>query len=192
MKTIRIGVFETNSSSEHVLTVNDGMRDVSQFPKKDDDDCIHIRLVPGAWLDGPYDTFEKMVQFMVVMAVREEGFDSLLTDKDISSRLYRIINLAYKMAGLGEIDEVIFDPPTDECGGIHINSYSTTLFEAIDNSLGVLWSDLDHVIDNVSFYVMNNNVARSLVMTYAPNEPIKLAYTAAALAMNTVGQLEEH
>lgn len=64
MFTVRPTVFETNSSSEHCLTVEDGMRDIDEFPVPDDAGMVHIPLIGNA--DDLTETkdFVSLVQYL--------------------------------------------------------------------------------------------------------------------------------
>ena len=189
MISIRQGVFETNSSSQHCLSVNAGMRDTKEFPQLIDGN-VYIPF------GNPDETknFVQLVQYMVCMMLDEKSVETLITlPEDERKQFYQVIQLAYRMAGLGEVDEVVITPPEQykHCG-IHIEeSGYATLWGGQCTDMSTFSTGLSTVLDELSYPVRMNNTAMSLVAWYAKDVDPKVAYAAAALALNTSGYFIE-
>lgn len=189
MISIRQGVFETNSSSQHCVTVKPGMRDVDEFPMIEDYD-IHIPFGNPSVTD----TFLKLVQYIICMMLEEHPLEHLMNiPTEDRKKFYKVIQLAYKMAGIGEVDNVIIDPANPKrAGGINIDADGdVTLFGCENTELGTLGIGLQDALDELAGAVKNNNTALSLVTWYAKDVDPTVAYAAAALALNTSGYFIE-
>lgn len=189
MISIRQCVFETNSSSQHCLSVNDGMRDTKEFPQLIDGN-VYIPF------ENPDETknFVQLVQYMVCMMLDEQSVETLITlPEDERKKFYQVIQLAYRMAGLDEVDEVVITPPEryKHCG-IHIDGDGDVALWGGERAyMSTLSTGLSTVLDELSHPVRMNNTAMSLVARYAKDADPKVAYAAAALALNTNGYFIE-
>ena len=185
MFTVRPNVFETNSSSEHCLTVEDGMRDIEEFPVPDDTGTVHIPMIGNA--DDLYVTkdFVSLVQYIVIASLKGNGYEHLfkLTEEEVSQLNY-VITTAYKMAGIADVDEVVLDAN----GGGYLALWGGCYTETDTMEWG-----LKSVLARLAWSVKDNNVALRLVTLYTTNKPSEhdLNYAAAALAMRTHGVFQE-
>ena len=189
MISIRQGVFETNSSSQHCLSVNAGMRDTKEFPQLIDGN-VYIPF------GNPDETknFVQLVQYIVCMMLDEKSVETLMTlPEDERKQFYQVVQLAYRMAGLGEVDEVVITPP-ERCkhGGIHIEEDGDVALWGGERAyMSTLSTGLSTVLDELSHPVRRNNTAMSLVARHAKDVDPNVAYAAAALALNTSGHFIE-
>ncbi len=195
MFTVRPNVFETNSSSEHCLTVEDGMRDIEEFPVPDDTGTVHIPMILNAdYLDDTKD-FVSLVQYVVLVALKGNGYENLfkLTEEEVKQIDY-LITTAYKMAGIMGMDTVVLDPPSKTDVGIELGSDGTlSLWGSCCTELSTMEWGLKDALQRLAWYVRDNNVALRLVTLYTTNQPSDhdLNYAAAALAMRTHGVFQE-
>lgn len=197
MITVRPNVFETNSSSEHCLTVEDGMRDIEEFPIPDDTGAVHIPMIGNA--DDLYVTkdFVSLVQYIVMASLKGNGYELLfkLTEEEVSHLNY-VITTAYKMAGIAGVDEVVLDPPDKKYIGVTLSvsggGYLALWGDCYTEMDTMEWG-LKAVLGRLAWYVKDNNVALRLVTLYTTNKPSEhdLNYAAAALAMRTHGVFRE-
>ncbi len=110
METWRVGTFETNSSSSHVLTIGKKLRPIEEFPVPDADGVINVEFVRTDWgcLDfapSPTTFNEFLVLAIGMMA---DGGDPRLyspNEKD-QVRFIKWLNIVYKMVGLPEVKAV--------------------------------------------------------------------------------------
>lgn len=193
MFTVRPNVFETNSSSEHCLTVEDGMRDIEEFPVPDDTGTIHIPLIRNADDLSETKDFVSLVQYLVLMATHGGGYEKLFSLKDYEiAMLYEVIELAYRMACIHGVDDVVLDPPTPNVGIDLYGSGYITLWGGCYTDLATMGDGITDAIERLSWYVRDNNLANTLVTQYADTKGNKnVKYAAAALAMRTHGYFQE-
>lgn len=112
METMRNGVFETNSSSEHSFTIGDRyLRDPKEFPKPDEEGMVHI---PWCTYDSlnKIETFTELAQLLILFVV--EGLNGRLTDlfsckNEVREQLAQSILIAYKMAGIADAKGIVID-----------------------------------------------------------------------------------
>lgn len=192
MRTSRDAVFETNSSSTHCLTVNEGMRDKNEFPPIEDG-IVHIPLSDSHDIDKT-NTFVKLVQYIVLMTLEEHGYEYLfkIPESDVM-RLRNVIEMAYRMAGFKEdIDEIVFDPPKRaSSNGIVLTTSGAILWDVFVLDIGVLADSLNYALECLHDRMSKNNTAVSLVKWYGDPADEVTSYAAAALAMNTSGYFIE-
>ena len=195
METMREQTFETNSSSMHSFTVGVGIRDRKEFPEIDDQGRVHIPWVRFEDLDDIY-TFTSIVQLLVIILVNgKTGHveDLLKMEDDKRNQLVNAIKIAYSMAGLDEVDEVVIDLPP-EAHGIELNEYEACI-DSVANwtDMGlILPSDTGTIQDLGAIQLLaNNNTALTLVSAQRGkcNDEYVL-YTAALLAMNVHGKID--
>ena len=197
METMRNGVFETNSSSEHCFTIGDGFRDRSEFPVPDEYGNVHI---PWCRFDdlNSLETFTELAQLLILFVVEAHtGYigDLFRIDKEKRLQLVNSILIAYKMAGISGADGVVIDFPKpvtglelDDDGNIELNN----IFNWTEVNL--MSCSIDGGIQNMraKFFLKNNNVASVLVdsmLSKCSDEDV--LYTAALLAMNVKGKIVE-
>ena len=194
MFTVRPNVFETNSSSEHCLTVEDGMRDIEEFPVPDDAGMVHIPLIGNADDLNETKDFVSLVQYVVLASLKGNGYENLfrMTEGDLN-KLHYLITTAYKMAGITGVDEISFEPPNKNYLGVELGRNTIALWGGCYTELSTMEWGIDDVINRLAWYVKDNNVALRLVTLYTPNFPgdKQLNYAAAALAMRTHGYFQD-
>ena len=123
METMRNGVFETNSSSEHSFSIGDrNLRDPKEFPKPDEEGMVHI---PWCTYDSlnKIETFTELAQLLILFVV--EGLNGRLTDlfsckNEVREQLVQSILIAYKMVGITGVDGII---------SVDYGSQSVTLYK---------------------------------------------------------------
>lgn len=194
MITVRPNVFETNSSSEHCLTVEDGMRDIEEFPVPDDTGTVHIPMIGNADDLCATKNFVSLVQYIVIASLKGNGYEHLfkLTEEEVSHLNY-VITTAYKMAGIADVDEVVLDPPDKKDIGVTLSGGGyLALWGGCYTETDTMEWGLKSVLERLAWYVKNNNVALRLVTLYTTNKPSEhdLNYAAAALAMRTHGTFQ--
>ena len=195
MFTVRPTVFETNSSSEHCLTVEDGMRDIEEFPIPDDTGKVHIPLIGNA--DDLTETkdFVSLVQYVVLASLKGNGYENLfrMSEEDLN-KLHYLITTAYKMAGIMGVDEISFEPPNKNYLGVELGKNTLALWGGCYTDLSTMEWGIDDVISRLAWAVRDSNVALRLATPYLANymgESKKINYAAAALAMRTHGHFQE-
>lgn len=190
MISIRNHVFETNSSTEHCLTVQNGMRDIGEFPIPDDGGVVHIPLLYSSDELEDTSTFVKLVQHVILCTIDGQGYARLFTlDGKIMSQLYYLIVTAYKMAGIFGVDDIIFDFPQNVTG-IELLSNGTIGINHGYLESNCFQDNFKSVIQHLAAYMKGNNVAIHLVKQYTScdEDYQELNYAAAALAMRTTGE----
>lgn len=104
METLRVGSFETNSSSHHVLTLGNKLRPVEEFPVPDESGKIHLELIRNDW--GAVDFEPSPVKFvdflMLAIGMMAYGSDPRTNTpcEDDQKKFMRWLNIVYKMVGL--------------------------------------------------------------------------------------------
>lgn len=193
MFTVRPTVFETNSSSEHCLTVENGMRDIEEFPMPDDTGKVHIPLIVNADDLSETKDFVSLVQYLVLMATHGGGYEKLFKLKDYEiAMLYDVITLAYRMACIHGVDEVVLDPPIPNAGIDLYGSGYITLWGGCCTDLATMGDGITDAVERLAWSVRDNNLAHTLVNQYAGAGGNKnVNYAAAALAMRTHGDFQE-
>lgn len=125
MRTIRMNVFETNSSSEHAFTYPEGtepaLRDKSEFPLPDENGLLEIEL-DTFWQSSnskcDTDDVKRIIQYLAAQSVfsclidrkvDKDGKVSYVVRQDIMKRNRKdfldIINDVYKEFGLPEVKD---------------------------------------------------------------------------------------
>lgn len=196
METMRNGVFETNSSSEHSFSIGDrNLRDPKEFPKPDEEGRVHI---PWCTYDSlnKIETFTEMAQLMILFVV--EGLKGRLCDlfgcrRDLREQLVQSILIAYKMAGIGGVSELVIDFP-QPVTGIEIGGSGDIFMVDLSE-----WSGLDLMSCSIGggikdmgavHALKNNNTALTLVNAmkqFSQDEDV--LYTAALLAMDVKAKI---
>lgn len=194
MFTVRPNVFETNSSSEHCLTVEDGMRDIEEFPVPDEFGELRIPLPRCADDLKKTDNFIQLVQYIVLEATCGGGYSELVKlETENVNKLFAVIQLAYKMAGLNDVESVVFEPPPNFDHGLVMYPDTIEVWDFCDTELSTLGGGIDDALEHLAYAVMQHGSAMTLV-TNCPgckgNNKI-LNYAAAALALNTHGYFSE-
>lgn len=194
MFTVRPSVFETNSSSEHCLTVENGMRDIEEFPVPDDTGKVHIPLIGNSDDLSETKDFVSLVQYVVLASLKGNGYENLfrMTEGELN-KLHYVITTAYKMAGITGVDEISFEPPSKNYIGVELGRNTIALWGGCYTELSTMEWGIDDVVGRLAWSVKDNNVALRLVTLYTTNHPgdKQLNYAAAALAMRTHGHFQE-
>lgn len=104
MESLRVGTFETNSSSCHELTLGKNPRPLAEFPLPNEDGIIVIEVKPTDW--GAIDfspspkTFMEFIMLGIgMMACGENPFRESYSHSD-QKRFLKWINAIYKMLDL--------------------------------------------------------------------------------------------
>ena len=191
MITVRPNVFETNSSSEHCLTVEDGMRDIEEFPIPDDTGTVHIPMLRNGDDLDETTNFVSLVQYLVMVATECGGYEKLfrLPEADLAT-LHDVIIKAYSMAGIAGVEDVVLDPPADSEGICLSGNGYVTLWGGCCTEVSTMEWGLKSALERLAWYVKDNNLAHTLVKQYTGDFELK-NYAAAALAMRTHGYFKE-
>ena len=100
--------------------------------------------------------------------------------------------MAYRMAGITGVNEVVLDPPANSEGiRLYGNGY-ITLWGGCYTDLETLSYGIKSTIKRLAWFVRNNNIAHTLVKQYGLLGEDEVNYAAAALAMRTHGEFDEH
>lgn len=198
METMRNGVFETNSSSEHSFSIGDrNLRDPKEFPKPDEEGMVHI---PWCTYDSlnKIETFTELAQLLILFVV--EGLNGRLTDlfsckNEVREQLVQSILIAYKMVGITGVDGIIIDFP-EPATGVEIGGggYPFLSDVAISSNLELMACSMDGGIKDMGAVcaLKYNNTALSLVTAmkqFSQDEDV--LYTAALLAMDVKAKISE-
>lgn len=196
METMRNGVFETNSSSEHSFSIgNTGLRDTKEFPKPDEEGRVHI---PWCTYDNleKIETFTEMAQLLILFVV--EGIKGRLCDlfgcrRDLREQLVQSILIAYKMAGINGVEDLVIDFP-QPVTGIEIGGSGDIFMVDLSewSGLDLMSCSMDGGIKDMGAAraLKNNNTALTLVTAmkqFSQDEDV--LYTAALLAMDVKAKI---
>ena len=188
MFTVRPTVFETNSSSEHCLTVEDGMRDIEEFPVPDDAGRVHIPMLRNGDDLDETPNFVSLVQYLVMVATECGGYEKLFRlPEDVLATLDDVIIKAYRMAGIAGVEDIVLDPPTDSEGICLSGNGYVTLWGGCYTEVPSMDWGLKGALERLAWYVHDNNLAHTLVKPYTYE---LVNYAAAALAMRTHGTFQ--
>lgn len=155
MITVRQQVFETNSSSQHVVTIGKKLRPKEEFIMPDENGRIIIDVdIVGGMLDfysdlhygdPPFKTFKDYLLLAMVYMENGSKLSSITwtpSDGD-QKKFVRWVNTIYSMVGLPKVTSVILrwsgfleynDEGTGDCSGYH--DQSDTL-DSLQSGLGI-------------------------------------------------------
>ena len=198
METMRNGIFETNSSSEHSFSIGDrNLRDPIEFPKPDEEGLVHI---PWCTYDSlnKIETFTELAQLLILFVV--EGLNGRLTDLfscklGVREQLVQSILIAYKMAGIDGAKGLVIDFP-EPATGVEISGggYAFLSDVPVSSNLDLMACSMDGGIKDMGAVsaLTFNNTALSLVTAmrqFSQDEDV--LYTAALLAMDVKVKISE-
>ena len=200
METWRLGTFETNSSSSHVLTIGKKLRPIEEFPVPDADGVINVEIVRTDWGCMDFAPCPKTFNEFLVLAIgmMADGGDPRIYcphEKD-QVRFIKWLNIVYKMVGLPEVKAIRM-------------SWSTTL-EIRQSGHGKLsdqWANTTDSFQNNGLDGFLNSLAYAItpdtsmgwmdkVLESIPEEDYKadvyLYNAALAVVCNSTGEIEEN
>jgi hypothetical protein len=110
METWRLGTFETNSSSSHVLTIGKKLRPIGEFPVPDADGVINVEIVRTDWGCIDFAPSPKTFNEFLILGIgmMAKGYDprTRCPSKNDQIKFIKWINIVYKMVGLPEVKAV--------------------------------------------------------------------------------------
>lgn len=144
MITVRHNTFETNSSSQHVVTIGTKLRPKEEFLVPDEKGRIIINLdVVGGMLDfyndgvcskdSPFQTFKDYLLLAMVYTMGNTKLTAVTwtPGKNEQKKLVRWVNTIYSMVGLPKVTSIILrwngflevnDDGCGDCSGYHDQS----------------------------------------------------------------------
>lgn len=153
-KTIRYGVFETNSSSVHTVTIKGHAKYISPPLKvSENDNKVHITPDCFGWYyDGNYEGSEMKLSYLATMIVAQSGFD--YADNNDYFMLDELIRKHCNCDGLAidALDDDFYSKGYIDHQSYHSSINNFLLLECDGMSLG------DFIFnDNVDLHISNDN-----------------------------------
>lgn len=200
METWRVGTFETNSSSSHVLTIGKKLRPIEEFPVPDADGAIDVELVRTDW--GCIDFSPEPVKFndflVLAIGMMANGYDPRTQCPSETDQVtfLKWINIVYRMVGLPEVKTVrmkwsaTLELRSSGHGKIS-DSYVETTFGFQNNGLdGFLYSLSNAIIPDQMKPWMDTAMKSISEDEYKAD--VLLYNAALAVVGNSVGEIREN